>query len=252
MIHSGSRNVGWQVADHYMKVAKILNQPPGKSHLVPPSWELETLPVDSEDGRGYIREMNWALEFALLNRKVMMDAVKESILLAVPGTTFDREVNINHNFSALEDIDGEMLWVHRKGSTRAFLGMEGIIPGAQGAHSYIVKGLGNPDSFQSCSHGAGRKMSRSQAQKTLDLAAEIKEMEDAGVVHALRSTADLAEAKGSYKSVIQVMAYQTDLVDIDTELFTLGVLKGEEQERGKKNHRTAIEADTDVELTNKD
>jgi RNA-splicing ligase RtcB len=95
-------------------------------------------------------------------------------------------------------------------------------------------------------------MSRSQAQKKLDLATEIKEMEDAGVVHALRSTADLAEAKGSYKDVVQVMAYQTDLVDIDTELFTLGVLKGEEEERGKKKKLSAAERDMDVELTGKD
>lgn len=249
MIHSGSRNLGWQVADHYMKVAKILNAPPGQPHIVPPSFDLATLPVGSDEGQAYLREMNWALEFALLNRKVMMDIVKDAVLLAFPNAKFDREINIHHNFSVEEEHGGEKLWVHRKGATRAFAGMEGVIPGAQGSHSYIVIGKGNEDSYQSCSHGAGRKMSRTKAVDTLDLAAEIAEMEALGVVHALRTDADKAESKNAYKDVIQVMAYQTDLVDIDTELFTLGVLKGEEKDdRRKKKKLSAAEKDMDVDL----
>ncbi len=252
MLHSGSRRAGWEIADHYIKVAKILNAPPGKPHIVPPSFDQEVLHVESAEGKAYLREMTWASEFALLSRKVMMDIVKAAVVSFAPGTTFDREININHNFVSEETHNGQSLWVHRKGATRAFDGMEGIIPGAQGAHSYIVKGLGNEASFQSCSHGAGRKMSRGKAVKELDLATEIAEMEALGVVHALRGDADKAEAKNAYKDVVQVMAYQTDLVEIDTELFTLGVLKGEEEDkrRKKKQPRNAVEAaiekDSDV------
>ena len=244
MVHSGSRNVGWQVADHYMGVAKMQNIRPRQDPIVPPSWELETLSLEDEVGQAYLRQMRWSLEFALLNRKVMMDLIREAIVASAPGTTFDREVNINHNMALLEEHNGEMVWVHRKGATQALSGQLGIIPGAQGCYSYIVRGLGNPESFQSCSHGAGRKMSRSQARKKLDLEDEIRKMEESGVVHALREVGDLDEAKGAYKDIQQVMGCQTDLVEIAVELFTMGVLKGGGK---KKRGKPAKEVDQDAD-----
>jgi len=233
MIHSGSRNVGWKVADHYMKLAKSLNEQSEHTDVLP-WWQLETLHVDSDEGQAYLREMNWCMLFAKINRKVMIEIVKEVIREVVPNTIYDREIEIAHNFAALEEHEGKNLWIHRKGATQAGAGQLGIIPGAQGCFSYIVEGLGNPASFNSCSHGAGRNMSRSKAKKELDFAEETKRMEDAGVVHAIRSKKDLDEAAGAYKDIETVMARQKDLVKIDTELFTMGVLKGNSSSRKNK------------------
>ena len=116
--------------------------------------------------------------------------------------------------------------VHRKGATRAYEGELGMIPGSQGTSSYIVKGLGNPESFKSCSHGAGRKMGRRQAQRELNLAEEIAMLDKKGVVHAIRSKSDLDEAPSSYKDIDIVMKNQQDLVEIVVELTPLAVLKG--------------------------
>ena len=126
----------------------------------------------------------------------------------------------------LENHFGKNVMIHRKGATSAYKDQLGIIPGSQGTASYIVKGLGNADSFMSCSHGAGRAMGRKQAQKTLDLNEEIKKLDDMGVVHGIRNTDDLDEAAGAYKNIDIVMEEQNDLVDIVTKLFPMGVIKG--------------------------
>ena len=116
--------------------------------------------------------------------------------------------------------------VHRKGATSAKAGEYGIIPGSQGSKSYIVVGKGNPESFSSCSHGAGRKMGRKQAQRTLDLETEKKRLDEMGVLHGLRSKQDLDEAASAYKDIDAVMANQSDLVDIAVQLRPLAVMKG--------------------------
>ena len=108
----------------------------------------------------------------------------------------------------------------------ARLGETGIIPGSQGTKSYIVEGLGNPDSFQSCSHGAGRLMSRTEAVRSLSLEDEVAKLEAQGIVHAIRGQKDLEEAAGAYKNIDEVMANQNDLVKIVTELFPVAVIKG--------------------------
>jgi len=114
--------------------------------------------------------------------------------------------------------------VHRKGATKASLNLPGIIPGSMGSNSYIVKGLGNPESFESCAHGAGRRMGRKQAQRSLDLAEEQKKME--GVAHDLRTRNSLDEAPGAYKDIDEVMRLQQDLVSITVTLTPLGSIKG--------------------------
>ena len=116
--------------------------------------------------------------------------------------------------------------VHRKGATRAAAGEIGLIPGSQGSHSYVVRGLGNAESFSSCSHGAGRRLGRKQAQRQLDLRAEIARLEERGILHAIRHRKDLEEAAGAYKDIDEVMANQKDLVDIVTALHPLAVVKG--------------------------
>ena len=136
------------------------------------------------------------------------------------------EYDDHHNYAAMENHFGHNVLVHRKGATRAYKDEIGIIPGSQGTKSYIVKGLGNPDSFMSCSHGAGRKMSRSKACSSLNLEEQIELLDDQGIVHGIRNSADLDEAPGSYKDINVVMDNQSDLVEKVVELTPLGVIKG--------------------------
>ncbi|MDA3786426.1 MAG: RtcB family protein, partial [Deltaproteobacteria bacterium] len=135
-------------------------------------------------------------------------------------------INIAHNYAALESHYHQNVMVHRKGATRALPGEYGMIPGSQGTPSYIVQGKGNEESFHSCSHGAGRRMGRKQAQRQLDLADERKILDDQGIIHALRSRRDLDEAAGAYKEIDQVIDNQLDLVEVVVSLRPLAVSKG--------------------------
>jgi tRNA-splicing ligase RtcB len=225
MVHSGSRNIGKQVADYYNRLAISLNEE-WKS-TVPRSAQLAWLPVDSPEGKQYITEMNYCIDFALANRKLMMKNI-----LSVFEKHFKASfraapmINIAHNYASAEKHFGQEVMVHRKGATKATMDTIGIIPGSQGANSFIVKGKGNPESFESCSHGAGRKMGRKEAIRTLDLKKEIEKLEKKGVIHALRRAGDLEEASGAYKDINIVMKNQDDLVDILVELQPLAVIKG--------------------------
>jgi tRNA-splicing ligase RtcB len=169
--------------------------------------------------------MQYCVGFALANRKLMMDRIT-AIVHDITGATFDPMINIAHNYARMENHFGRNLLVHRKGATSARENETGIIPGSQGTSSYIVSGKGNAESFASCSHGAGRKMGRKQAERTLNLEAEKKALDDKGIVHNIRTASDLDEAPGSYKDIETVMAEQADLVDILVKLEPLGVVKG--------------------------
>ena len=224
MIHSGSRNLGKQVADHYNKLAVDLNE--RWRSEVPKEWQLAFLPLDTDEGQAYISEMNYCVDFALANRRLMMERIKGIIADGKQDTSFGEMINIAHNYAAMENHFGKNVMVHRKGATKATAEHLGIIPGSQGTASYIVKGKGNLESFQSCSHGAGRRMGRKQAQRELSLAEEVKRLDDLGVIHAIRNEKDLDEAAGAYKDISVVMANQADLVDIEVELRPLAVIKG--------------------------
>lgn len=231
MIHSGSRNLGLQVANHYNKLAIELNE---KWHSkVPKDWELSFLPVSRGEGKDYITEMKYCVDFALANRKLMMDRIKDIFMTVnehLPSElnemTFDEMINIAHNYAAQENHYGKNVWVHRKGATQAKLGQIGIIPGSQGTASYIVEGLGNKESFESCSHGAGRVMGRKQAKRELNLEKEIKILDDQGIIHGMRYQGDLDEAVSCYKNIDDVMENQKDLVKIKVKLLPLAVIKG--------------------------
>lgn len=224
MIHSGSRNLGYKVAKHYNKIAIELNEK--WYSLVPKKWELAFLPLDSEEGKTYRQSMQYCIDFALANRGLMMDRVKEAVQDVISNIEFDSMINIAHNYAAMENHFGKNVMVHRKGATKATEGLIGIIPGSQGTASYIVKGKGDPDSFKSCSHGAGRIMGRNQARKELDLETEKKRLDDLGIIHSIRNKKDLDEATGAYKDISIVMANQTGLVDILVKLEPLAVIKG--------------------------
>jgi len=225
MIHSGSRNIGLKVAEHYNKVAKRLNEMWFSS--VDASKDLAYLPIETYEAKNYMKEMQYCVDFAFANRKLMMDNIL-SVFAKILGSDFAALdlINIAHNYARWENHYGKNVLVHRKGATSAREGETGIIPGSQGTKSYIVKGLGNQESFTSCSHGAGRKMGRKQAMRELDLEAEIARLDEQGIVHAIRTVRDLDEAPGAYKSIDVVMENQKDLVEILVELTPLAVIKG--------------------------
>ncbi len=224
MIHSGSRNIGYQVAGHYNRLAISYNQAHGTK--VPAKWQLDYLPLQSESGQNYLQEMNYCVQFAAANRQAMMQRVRQILLDFEPAVTFSPALDVAHNYAALEYHFGKEVLVHRKGATRAIAGGIGIIPGSQGSTSYIVCGLGNRESFSSCSHGAGRKLGRKQAQGQLDLKDEIRHLEQQGIIHAIHHKKDLDEAAGAYKDIVKVMDNQRDLVEIITTLKPLAVVKG--------------------------
>jgi len=224
MLHSGSRNMGKKVADHYNNIAISLNRQKGYEELA--KQQLAFLEVDSEEGKKYMAEMHFCVEYALANRKLMMERIKEIFEKNIRNIVWHEFINIAHNYASPETHFGEKVIVHRKGATEARLGQMGIIPGSQGTKSYIVKGLGNPESFQSCSHGAGRKMGRNQAIRELSLEEEIQKLNKKGIVHAIRTQKDLDEASGAYKDISEVIKNQDDLVEIYAELTPLAVIKG--------------------------
>jgi len=225
MIHSGSRNFGLQVATHYNNVAKQLN---AKWHTtVDPKHDLAFLPIEEPIAKDYMAEMRYCVDFAFANRKLMMHNVQQSFEKVCGGGFSVLEfINIAHNYAQWENHFNANVLIHRKGATSARAGEIGIIPGSQGTKSYIVEGKGNVDSFQSCSHGAGRAMGRKQAQRELDLEHEKSKLDERGIIHAIRSKTDLDEAPGAYKNIDTVMQNQSDLVEIKVELSPLAVIKG--------------------------
>ncbi len=224
MIHSGSRNLGKQVGDFYNKRAKWFNEL--YYSKVELELELPFLPLKTPEFKNYWDEMNYCIAFAKCNRSLMMERIEEVVADALPNVEFEPAIDIAHNYAAWENHFGHNCIVHRKGAVRAREGEVGIIPGSMGTSSYIVEGLGNPDSFMSSSHGAGRAMSRMQAIKTLNLEEEIKRMEAKKIIHGLRVQKDLDEAASAYKDIDQVIALEADLVKIKTKLEPIAVIKG--------------------------
>lgn len=222
MVHSGSRNIGYRVANYYHNKAKKENK--NRREDVPNDLSYFLRATEGYDS--YFKEMNYCIGFALQNRKLIMERVGNTFTEIIPKVEFSNFINKPHNFAAWETHFDQELIVHRKGATRAEKDEWGMIPGSQGTSSFLVKGKGNPLSFNSCSHGAGRVMSRSKARKTLDIKKESARMEALGVLHNLRHNKDLDEAPGSYKDIEEVMDRQKDLVDIQVRLKPLAVIKG--------------------------
>lgn len=207
-IHSGSRGVGWKTAEYYMKLAA--GQDPyeqGKAKEGHYGFE-----IDSKNGKNYIKDLNFCLQFALENRKIMIQKV-EKVLSDVLGQedkgVWSHFINRNHNHA--EDPKGDGRWVHRKGATQAESGMKGVIPGNMRDGCFIVEGKGNEESLCSSSHGAGRVLSRTKAKKTLDMDTFKSDM-DGIIAKVEKSTLD--ESSGAYKDIFEVMRLQQDLVDV--------------------------------------
>lgn len=224
MIHSGSRNIGLKVAEHYNKIAVFQNELYYSG--VDKKVQLAFLPIKTKEARDYMNEMKFCVDFALANRTLMMNNIIKCFEETVGILNTHEMINIAHNYARWENHFGKNVIVHRKGATSAKEGEIGIIPGSMGSKSYIIEGLGNPESFMSCSHGAGRKMGRRQAIKTLSMDEEVSTLNSQGIIHDLDSIEKLDEATGSYKDIDVVMDNQKDLVKILVELKPLAVIKG--------------------------
>jgi tRNA-splicing ligase RtcB len=221
MLHSGSRNLGKRVADEYNKIAKDMNA--RWYSAVPPDSDLAFLPVDTPDGEAYLAAMDFCLRFAHASRQRMLVHLLDAVNTHIGPVNYGEVINAHHNYAALENHFGKNVWVHRKGSIRARAGEIGIIPGSMGTCSYIVRGLGEPMAFTSASHGAGRHMSRSEANRTYT---EEQATAAMGDVIFGRWNGDVSESPLAYKDIDVVMANQTDLVEIVTRLTPVAVLKG--------------------------
>ena len=221
MLHSGSRGIGNIMASFFIARAKTLAKENGEEL---PDIYLASLKEGTEDFDWYMKAAHWAQDYAMANRQIILEDVLEALRVLKPSTELEGEiVNCHHNYVAKEEHFGETIWVTRKGAIRAGPGEKGIIPGSMGARSYIVEGLGNEESFCSSSHGAGRKMSRTEAKKRFsvnDLKAQTKGVvcrKDAGV---------LDEIPKAYKSIDAVMANQSDLTKTLHELKQILCIKG--------------------------
>ncbi|NUU25637.1 MAG: RtcB family protein [Streptomycetaceae bacterium] len=220
MLHSGSRNIGKELAEHHINIARSLDHNQG---LV--DRDLAVFMAKTPEMQDYRSDLFWAQEYAARNRAVMMALFQQVVRAEFrkAKVTFDEPISCHHNYVSEETYDGVDLLVTRKGAIRAGSGDMGIIPGSMGTRSFIVRGLGNADAFNSASHGAGRKMSRNQAKKRFtmqDLAEQTKGVEcrkDSGVVD---------EIPGAYKDIGRVMRQQEDLVEVVAELKQVVCVKG--------------------------
>lgn len=230
MLHSGSRHFGNVIGQHFNKIARELNRKYWSD--VPESYNLPFLPVDTTEGKSYLNYMNLAMNFAFENRAVMLRKVKDIFSETVQKfagvtTEFSNEINCHHNYASLENHFDKDVWVHRKGAVRVSEGELSIIPGAMGSFSYIVKGKGNPESFMSSSHGAGRKLSRTKAVETFSVETVMTDLKKQDVVLGKNNKSDVAEeSRFAYKDIDVVMENQKDLVEPVKKLFTVGVVKG--------------------------
>lgn len=223
VLHSGSRGIGNELARDHIESAKGLM----KSYFIElPDPDLAYLVEGTYEFDAYIAAMRWAQDYALANREVMMTAVlKEVEGFLSRWVNPVSKVNCHHNFTEREHHNGHNVWLTRKGAIRAREGDVGVIPGSMGTQSYIVEGLGNRASYHSCSHGAGRKMSRSKARKTLSVESFREAMGDRTWL-ASQAEDLLDEHPNSYKDIDGVMADQTDLVSIRHRLHQVLNYKG--------------------------
>ena len=222
MLHSGSRGVGNAIGTFFIELAK---QDMRKWHINLPDQDLAYFPEGTDHFDDYVEAVEWAQDFARLNRQVMMAHVLDAVRSQI-AKPFDAEceaVNCHHNYVTREHHFGENVLVTRKGAVRAAKGVMGIIPGSMGAKSFIVRGLGNPESFDSCSHGAGRVMSRTAAKKLVTLD---EHLADTAGVECRKDAGVIDETPKAYKPIEAVMAAQADLVEIVHTLKQVVCVKG--------------------------
>lgn len=222
MLHSGSRGIGNKIGTHYIERAKLRME---QFFISLPDGDLAYLPEDTDDFNDYMEAVGWAQNYALENRRLMMERVIAALRQHIPidFTITQEAINCHHNYVERENHFGRNMWVTRKGAIRAREGDLGIIPGSMGQRSYIVRGKGSTDSYCSCSHGAGRSMSRAQARRTFSLTDLVEQTQG---VECRKDDAVLDEIPGAYKNIDEVMANQADLVEVLHTLKQVMCVKG--------------------------
>lgn len=222
MLHSGSRGIGNMIGRYFIDKAK---ETMTQYHISLPDRDLAYLSDGTQDFKDYIEAMTWAQDYARENRKEMMVTVIAALRRHIPkGFTLTSEaVNVHHNYCEIENHFGSNLYITRKGAIRARVGDMGIIPGSMGAKSFITRGLGNPESYCSAPHGAGRKMSRTEAKKRFDVE-DLKRQTEG--VECNKTSAVLDEIPGAYKSIDTVIENSNDLVEIVHTLKQIMCVKG--------------------------
>jgi tRNA-splicing ligase RtcB len=222
MLHSGSRGIGNMIGRHFIERAKRLME---QYFITLPDRDLAYLPDGTEDFQDYMDAISWAQDYARENRAVMMTAVIAALKrhIKTPFELTTEAVNCHHNYLERENHFGTNLYITRKGAIRARAGELGIIPGSMGTRSYIVEGLGNAESYCSCSHGAGRKMSRTEAARRFTV--EDLKTQTAGV-ECNKTAAVIDEIPGAYKDIDRVMENQADLVRVRHTLKQIMCVKG--------------------------
>lgn len=218
MLHSGSRRIGKELAEIHISIAQHLAH---NRDIV--DRDLSVFLSGTPEMAAYRRDLYWAQRYAFLNRTVMFTQYKRAISEFFPNVTYDEPIMCHHNYVAEEVHFGKEVFVTRKGAINAELGKMGIIPGSMGTRSYIVRGLGNPDSFNSASHGAGRVMSRGAAKRAFTV--QDVEEQTAGI-ECRKDSGIIDEIPSAYKNIEQVMRNQSDLVEIVTELRQVLCVKG--------------------------
>ena len=220
MLHSGSRNIGKELAERHMEAARKL---PHNQDL--PDRDLAVFLAGTPEMDAYRRDLWWAQEYAARNRSTMLALILEAFATALGGqpVTWDEPISCHHNYVAEETHAGREVLVTRKGAIRAGKGDMGIIPGSMGTGSYIVRGLGNEDAMCSASHGAGRRMSRNQAKRTFT---EAELAEQTAGVECRKDRGVLDEIPGAYKDIADVIARQTDLVEVVHHIKQVVCVKG--------------------------
>jgi tRNA-splicing ligase RtcB len=222
MLHSGSRGIGNMIGQYYIDKGKELME---QFHITLPDGDLAYLPQGTDLFEDYVAAVQWAQDYAMENRKWMLKAVLDVLRREIPVTfgITEEAINCHHNYVVQENHFGKNLWITRKGAIRAREGDLGIIPGSMGAKSYIVRGKGNKESYCSCSHGAGRKMSRSKARQMFTVA-DLKAQTQG--VECRKDDAVLDEIPGSYKDIDVVMENQKSLVEVVHTLRAVLCCKG--------------------------
>jgi tRNA-splicing ligase RtcB len=221
MLHSGSRGIGNAIGSYFIQLAK---KDAERVSLALPDRDLAYFPEGAQHFDDYVEAVGWAQDYARANREEMMDLVLDAMHRHLPAFDITEEaVNCHHNYVERELHYGEQVWLTRKGAIRAGAGELGIIPGSMGARSYIVRGKGSAESFQSCAHGAGRKMSRKAAQKCFSI--KDVETQTKGVI-CRKDKGVIDEIPGAYKNIDEVMANQSDLVDVVHTLRQVICVKG--------------------------
>jgi tRNA-splicing ligase RtcB len=221
MLHSGSRGIGNAIGTYFIELAKKDAQ---RSNVRLPDADLAYFPEGAQHFDDYVEAVGWAQDYARANREEMMDLVLDAMRRHLPSfEVTGAAVNCHHNYVEREEHYGESVWLTRKGAIRAGAGELGIIPGSMGARSYIVRGKGSAESFHSCAHGAGRLMSRNAAHKKFNLE-DLKQQTNGVICRKDKGVID--EIPGAYKPIDEVMANQSDLVEVVHTLKQVVCVKG--------------------------